>query len=340
MRLEDAQKVVIRPYITERTFEQIERENKLCFIVLDSASKTQIASAVEALYEVKVRAVNTTRTPDRKEGFCTADGGELRSRARDETGLGVTSWVNEFYREGRGKGGIQWRVPAKGKIAPVRYPNLRTEGEQKLLVKAILDERGRTAPLAQLEYGTGELRVHPGGQRARCGKPDCARAAVLPASTGNILPLQTDPRRDEDFEHRAQSRRRWEAGPGFRRFGGLFSKGNGKAILRLPSGKSILVDEKCRATVGEIAGGGRLEKPFMRAGPRHPRHAGRRQAVPEDERHRHGGRLPPVRRRKAPAPRQVHQHLEERSPGRKVGLIAPRKTGRKRLARASTEVDR
>ena len=36
MRLEDAQKVVIRPYITERTFEQIERENKLCFIVQDS----------------------------------------------------------------------------------------------------------------------------------------------------------------------------------------------------------------------------------------------------------------------------------------------------------------
>ena len=27
-------------------------------------------------------------------------------------------------------------------------------------------------------------------------------------------------------------------------------------------------------------------------------------------------------------------------PGRKVGLIAPRKTGRKRLARTSTEVER
>lgn len=69
MRLEDAQKVVIRPYITERTFEQIERENKLCFIVEDSASKRQIASAVEALYEVKVRGVNTTRTLIGKKAF-------------------------------------------------------------------------------------------------------------------------------------------------------------------------------------------------------------------------------------------------------------------------------
>jgi large subunit ribosomal protein L23 len=69
LRLEDAQKVVIRPYITERTFEQIERENKLCFIVADSASKTQISNAVEALYEVKVRGVNTMRTLIGKKAF-------------------------------------------------------------------------------------------------------------------------------------------------------------------------------------------------------------------------------------------------------------------------------
>ncbi len=69
MRLEDAQKVVIRPYITERTFEQIERENKLCFIVQDSASKTQIANAVEVLYEVDVRRVNTMRTLIGKKAF-------------------------------------------------------------------------------------------------------------------------------------------------------------------------------------------------------------------------------------------------------------------------------
>ena len=69
MRLEDAQKVVVRPYITERTFEQIERENKLCFIVNDGASKRQIASAVEVLYEVKVKGVNTTRTLVGKKAF-------------------------------------------------------------------------------------------------------------------------------------------------------------------------------------------------------------------------------------------------------------------------------
>lgn len=69
MRLEDAQKIIFRPYITERTFDQIARENKICFMVDNKASKTQIASAIEALYEVKVRAVNTMRSVGGKKAF-------------------------------------------------------------------------------------------------------------------------------------------------------------------------------------------------------------------------------------------------------------------------------
>jgi len=69
LRLEDAQKIIFRPYITERTFDQIARENKICFMVDDDASKRQIANAIEALYEVKVRAVNTMRSVGGKKAF-------------------------------------------------------------------------------------------------------------------------------------------------------------------------------------------------------------------------------------------------------------------------------
>jgi large subunit ribosomal protein L23 len=69
MRLEDAQKILKRPYVTERTFDQLEKENKLCFLVDDRVSKTQIANAVLALYEVKVAAVNTSRTIKGKKAF-------------------------------------------------------------------------------------------------------------------------------------------------------------------------------------------------------------------------------------------------------------------------------
>jgi len=69
MRLEDAQKILKRPYVTERTFDQIERENKLCFIVDDTVSKGQIAAAVHVLYEVEVGSVNTSRTVRGKKAF-------------------------------------------------------------------------------------------------------------------------------------------------------------------------------------------------------------------------------------------------------------------------------
>ena len=118
----------------------------------------------------------------------------------------------------------------------------------------------------------------------------------------------------------------------------LFSRAGGRAMLKLPSGKNILVDESCRATVGEIAGGGREEKPFLTAGARHhamrasgrvyPRMRGIAMAVVYHPfgggRHQHPGKSTSTSRN---AP-----------PGRKVGLIAPRKTGRKRLARTSMEV--
>ena len=87
MRLEDAQKILKRPYVTERTFDQIERENKLCFLVDDRVTKRQIASAVEALYEVKVMAVNTARTVKGKKAFVRLS--EENSAASLATKLGL-----------------------------------------------------------------------------------------------------------------------------------------------------------------------------------------------------------------------------------------------------------
>lgn len=87
MRLEDAQKILTRPYVTERTFDQIERENKLCFIVDDRVSKTQIANAVKALYEVGVDTVNTSRTIKGKKAFVRLS--EVGKAAEVATKLGL-----------------------------------------------------------------------------------------------------------------------------------------------------------------------------------------------------------------------------------------------------------
>lgn len=69
MRLDEALNIIKRPYITEKTFGMIERENKLVFIVDDKADKIKIKSAIETLYNVKVLSVNTARTIYGKKAY-------------------------------------------------------------------------------------------------------------------------------------------------------------------------------------------------------------------------------------------------------------------------------
>lgn len=56
-------KIIKKPLITEKTFDLIEKENKLVFIVNRTANKNQIKKAVERLHNVKVIKVNTMITP-------------------------------------------------------------------------------------------------------------------------------------------------------------------------------------------------------------------------------------------------------------------------------------
>ncbi len=56
-------KVIKRPLITEKTFDLIEKENKLVFIVDRLANKNTIKGAVEKIHDVKVIKVNTLITP-------------------------------------------------------------------------------------------------------------------------------------------------------------------------------------------------------------------------------------------------------------------------------------
>jgi len=62
MNVDQAMKIIVKPYITEKTFAMVENESKICFIVERSAKKPEIAEAVKTLYNEKVIKVNTART--------------------------------------------------------------------------------------------------------------------------------------------------------------------------------------------------------------------------------------------------------------------------------------
>jgi len=57
----DARDIIIRPIITEKSTDLMSSQNKYTFQVDLRANKTQIKQAVEELFKVKVRKVNTSR---------------------------------------------------------------------------------------------------------------------------------------------------------------------------------------------------------------------------------------------------------------------------------------
>ena len=80
MNVDQANKIILKPYITEKTFAMVENESKICFVVERSANKPQIAEAINTLYNQKAVNVNTARTIYGKKAFVQFENTE---KARD-----------------------------------------------------------------------------------------------------------------------------------------------------------------------------------------------------------------------------------------------------------------
>lgn len=65
----DPYDVVFHPFVTEKTMNFMEKNNALEFVVRRNASKKQIKAAVEQLFEVKVKDVNTRVTKNGKHAI-------------------------------------------------------------------------------------------------------------------------------------------------------------------------------------------------------------------------------------------------------------------------------
>jgi|TARA_B100001750_G_scaffold248514_1_gene280476 large subunit ribosomal protein L23 len=80
MNVEEATAIILRPYITEKTFAMVENEQKICFLVKRQASKQMIQEAVQTLYNEKSINVDTARTIYGKKAFVQF---ETTDKARD-----------------------------------------------------------------------------------------------------------------------------------------------------------------------------------------------------------------------------------------------------------------
>ena len=99
-------------------------------------------------------------------------------------------------------------------------------------------------------------------------------------------------------------------------------------VVVLPSGEMKRLDPECRATIGVVAGGGRTEKPHVKAGNKYHKMKTRGTKWPNvrgvamnavDHPFGGGGRQHPGK------PKSISR---DAPPGRKVGDISSRRTGR------------
>ena len=65
----DPYDIVFHPFVTEKTMNFMDKNNALEFVVKRTASKKQIKEAVEVLFEVKVKDVNTRITKQGKHAI-------------------------------------------------------------------------------------------------------------------------------------------------------------------------------------------------------------------------------------------------------------------------------
>lgn len=69
----EARQIIIRPVITERSFD-MQEYNRFTFEVAKTASKIEIAKAVEEIFDVKVLKVNTVNVKSKKKRIRNIEG--------------------------------------------------------------------------------------------------------------------------------------------------------------------------------------------------------------------------------------------------------------------------
>jgi len=198
-------------------------------------------------------------------------------------------------------------------------------------VKELLHDPGRGTPLALIEFVNGGSCCISAPEGLSISQ-NISVGSDAPPNVGNILPLGRVP------EGTLVSSVELHPGDGGRvaRASGTYcmvvSHTPQGTELRLPSGKSVYMHDRCRAIIGVVAGAGRTEKPFLKAGTAKKLMRSRGRVWPTTKgqkmisaSHPHGG----GRHKHAGKPTTVGRNTP---PGRKVGMIAARQTGRAKRA--------
>ncbi|MFB6253491.1 MAG: 50S ribosomal protein L2 [Halobacteriaceae archaeon] len=226
----------------------------------------------------------------------------------------------------RGRGTPTFRAPSHRYKSELEHKR----PEDDTVVGEVIDiehDPARSAPVARVAFEDDDERLVLAPEGVGIG--DTIEVGISASiEPGNTLPLAEIPEGVPICNIERQ--------PGD---GGVFARASGVnatlvtherdvTVVQLPSDETKRLSPQCRATIGVVAGGGRKEKPFVKAGKKYHKMKSRGTKWPKvrgvamnavDHPFGGGGRQHPGR------PKSVSGNAP---PGRKVGDIRSRRTGR------------
>jgi large subunit ribosomal protein L2 len=227
----------------------------------------------------------------------------------------------------RGRGGPTFRAPSHRYKAELGHRNVEDGDVVSGEVVGIEHDPARSAPVADIEFEDGDRRLVLAPEGITVGD-EIQVGVSARIEPGNTLPLAEIPEGVPVCNVEANQ----GDGGKFARASGvsatLLTHDRSVSVVQLPSGEMKRLDPGCRATIGVVAGGGRTEKPMLKAGTKYHKVSSRGTVWPRvrgvamnavDHPFGGGGRQHPGK------PKSISR---DAPPGRKVGDISSRRTGR------------
>lgn len=208
-----------------------------------------------------------------------------------------------------------------------RYDKAERESIASGVIQGIVHDPARTAPVLDVKFESGERTYLLGIEGVKVGDK-ISYGAKAELIAGNVLPLSNIPEGTpvHNIENQPGDGGKLIRASGT--YGLVIAHEADKTVIQLPSGALKHIDSRCRAAIGIVAGGGRRDKPILKAGkmwhmlrPRAKYWPIVRKVRMNPVAHPHGGG--------SGSPGGPTSKARGTPPGRNVGLIAPRRTGRR-----------
>jgi large subunit ribosomal protein L2 len=228
--------------------------------------------------------------------------------------------------QARGKGSLTYRVRKKAYIYKMKIPKDIEKEEEEAVVIKLINSMAHGYPVAKIKYSKGIFYIPAFKGMVEEQK---IKLNTKEIKIGNIVKLGDVPIKTSVYNIES---RPFDGGKFIRSSGNsaVINRIVGENILVLmPSKKEKKFNKNCRVVIGEIAGQGRLDKPFLKAGKKHHLVKSRNKLWPRTSAVKMNAIDHPFGsgRGKNPKPKIAKRNSP---PGARVGLIRPRRTGKRK----------